>query len=120
MRLALRSLMVVLMGAVLLIAPFDCFASTGFTRAAADCCAKGKCLPTQGSDDCCKHAVPGGNDFVKVSNQVLIHILGPLQAITVTQSFLPTLSSGRIPWFALAASPPGSPPLSRLNLPLLI
>jgi hypothetical protein len=120
MSFALRSLVVAWMGISLLIAPFDCFGTTGLTQQAAECCAKGKCLPTKDSDDCCKRTVPDGHDFVMASGKVLVHVLTPLHAIAAAPCPLPTFSNPLPARLELAYSPPGSPGWSPLNLPLLI
>src|SRR5437879_11661704 len=109
MRLALRSLVVVLMGTPLLFAPLDCFGTTGLTRQAADCCAKRKCLPSSDSDDCCKRTVPDGRDFVTASSKALVQVLVPVHAIAVAQGLSPLLSDEPSTRFELAYSPPGAP-----------
>jgi len=119
MRLAFRSWVVTLMSIYMLTLPFDCFGTTGFTRETADCCAKGKCLPTKNSDSCCKRTVPNGRDIVTVSSTVAVHDLVQLHAIAVAQFFPPSLIQ-LSPRFELAYSPPGAAAASRLNLPLLI
>ena len=99
-----------------LIRPFDCFAGT-FTRKAAACCAKGKCLPKSNADECCKGTVPGGNQLSTpktADNSTPILALMPAEAPSLA---VPTfVSSG----FDEAHAPPGSPPGSNINLPLLI
>src|SRR5260370_2594263 len=50
--------------ALLLLKPFDCFSSGKFTQKAADCCKKGKCVPSSNADDCCKGTLPGGKQLV--------------------------------------------------------
>jgi hypothetical protein len=52
-----------LMAVVLLIRPFDCFAAGTPSRHAADCCLKGKCIPTANSDECCKNTAPDNNQL---------------------------------------------------------
>ena len=52
-----------LIAVVLLVRPFDCFASSEKTREAADCCLKGTCHPSANSDGCCKNTVPDGNQL---------------------------------------------------------
>ena len=114
MRLMLRNLVVALMGTLLLVAPFGCFAA-GFTRAAADCCSKGKCVPNTDADNCCKLTVPNDGDSLAASSEGLANLLVPvdLDLVYVADS----LRSSRL---ELAWSPPGSPPAFRLTLPLLI
>lgn len=120
MRFALRSFVVAVIGAYLLVAPFDCFATTGLTREAADCCTKGKCLPTKNSDSCCKRTVPNGRDFVSASREALVHSLAPIYLIADEQPALSFTQGSVSPDFELSGAPPGSPPGRRLNLPLLI
>jgi hypothetical protein len=120
MRFALRSFVVAVIGAYLLVVPFDCFATTGLTREAADCCAKGNCLPTKNSDSCCERTVPNGRDFVSASNRMLVHSLVPIDLIADEQSLSSFLRSSVLTCFELSGAPPGSPRCSRLNLPLLI
>jgi len=120
MRLALRSFVVAVIGAYLLAAPFDCFATTGLTREAADCCARGKCVPTKNTDSCCERTVPNGRDFVSASREALVHALAPLDLIADVKAFSPFIPGSATTYFELSGAPPGSPPGSRLNLPLLI
>ena len=54
---------VALAAVLLLVRPFDCFASGQFDQKAADCCKKGNCSPSN-PDDCCKATVQDGNQFV--------------------------------------------------------
>src|SRR5258708_28973370 len=56
-------IVIAVLAVLLLVRPFDCFASGKFDQKAADCCKKGKCSPSN-SDDCCKATVPGGNQLV--------------------------------------------------------
>jgi hypothetical protein len=49
---------------VLLARPFDCFAAGESSQKVADCCLKGKCVPTANSDECCKNTVPGAGQLV--------------------------------------------------------
>ena len=114
MRCVLRNLVVILMGTLMLVAPFGCFAA-GFTRAAADCCSKGKCVPNTDADNCCKLTVPNGSDSVAASSEGLAHLLAPVDLGLVYVADI--LRSSR---FELVWSPPGSPPAFRLSLPLLI
>ena|SRR5579872_5309105 len=120
MRFALRSFIVAVIGAYLLVAPFDCLATTGLTREAADCCAKGKCLPTTNSDSCCERTVPNGRDFVTASSKAPVHCLTPVGLIADQQPYSPFIPGLVSRHFELSGAPPGSPPASRLNLPLLI
>ena len=56
-------IVVSLLAIVLLVRPFDCFASVR-TREALDCCLKGKCVPGANADDCCKNTVPAANHLL--------------------------------------------------------
>jgi len=101
---------------LLLIRPFDCFASGKFDQKAADCCKKGKCSPSN-SDDCCKATVQGGTQLVTAkatdhSSPVLDLALADAPGAT-PQLFVVSFVADMYP-------PPGSPPDFRLNLPLLI
>jgi len=102
---------------LLLLKPFDCFGGGQFTQKAADCCKKGKCVPSSNADDCCKGTLPGGKQLV--ASKAPHHS-------TPTLVLLTTAGVGPIaPVFARTAStdvhaPPGSPPGYRVNLPLLI
>ena len=119
MRSVLRNLVVALMGTLLLVAPFGCFAA-GFTRAAADCCSKGKCVPNPDADNCCKLTVPSGSDSVAASSEGLAHLLAPADLVATYSYLLHVADSLRSSRLELAWSPPGSPPAFRLTLPLLI
>jgi hypothetical protein len=96
--------------------PFDCFAG-GFTRKAAACCAKGKCLPSSNADECCKNTVPSGNHL---SAPKAPDHAAPLYALMIAD--LPAVVAAPSIAFSVdeTPAPPGSPPNSRLNLPLLI
>jgi hypothetical protein len=107
---------VALLAVLVLIGPFDCFAG-GFTRKAAACCVKGKCLPTSNADECCKGTTPLSKQFSapKSSDQS-----APVQAIMATAMpgpIAPAFVAFRIDE---AHAPSSSPLSSRLNLPLLI
>jgi hypothetical protein len=102
---------------LLLLKPFDCFSSAPFTRKTADCCKKGKCAPTSNSDDCCKGTLPGGKQLLESKSPQ--HTTLTLDLITTDAPALiaPVLTAvGCID----ADAPTGSPPISNLNLPLLI
>ncbi len=106
-----------LMAVFLLLKPFDCFSSTGkFTKESADCCKRGKCTPST-KDDCCKGTVPGGNVLVTAdkAQQHELQIAPPDMPIQALPAPVFVVSS-----FHATHAPPGSPPGSRLNLPLLI
>ena len=104
--------------AVLLLAkPFDCFAGGAWTQKAADCCHKGKCTPGPNADECCQASVPEGNQFLasKAANDAapmidLVSTTAPVLSIELLYGDSPLV----------VLSPPGSPPSSHLNLPLLI
>ena len=110
---------VALVTVLLLVRPFDCFAGT-MTPQAADCCAKGKCHPGRNADECCRNMTP-------TSTQ--LSVLGPshhhavpvpdftvaTELIVVPQRIV-SLQAGA----GLSSSPPGSPPGTHRNLPLLI
>jgi hypothetical protein len=55
---------IALAAVVLLTRPFDCFASGEPSQKVADCCLKGKCVPTANSDECCKNTVPSSGQLV--------------------------------------------------------
>src|SRR5258708_38084816 len=57
-------ILIALIVVVLLVMPFDCFATGASSQTDVDCCLKGKCAPTAKSDECCKNTVPDGNQFV--------------------------------------------------------
>jgi hypothetical protein len=106
-----------LMAVVLLIRPFDCFAGSQPTRKAADCCLKGKCVPTANSDECCKNTVPGTGQLVM--SKAADHS-SPLVASTAAR--IPTLISPLT--FERLISPLRHPPpridVTLDSLPLLI
>src|SRR5712691_7616638 len=75
---------VTLFAVLLLMKPFDCLAGA-FSRKAAACCAKGKCLPTSNADECCKGTVPAGDQLstTKISDHVtplptLVAVVAPI------------------------------------------
>ena len=110
-------ILVSVIAVLLLLKPFDCFRSGQFTRKAADCCKKGKCVPSSNGDDCCKGTLPGGNQLL--TPKAPDHSTPTLELITraapgpVAPAFAATA-------FTDVEAPPGSPPSSRLNRPLLI
>jgi hypothetical protein len=55
---------IALVAVVLLARPFDCFAAGAPGQKVADCCLKGKCVPTANSDECCKNTVPSPGQLV--------------------------------------------------------
>ena len=99
-----------------LVRPFDCFAGA-LTRKAAACCLKGKCLPSSKADECCKDAVPAGN---QLSAPKTPDYATPLPALVVAAAAVVIVAPSVVSSFDEAQAPPGSPPNSRLNLPLLI
>ena len=103
------------MVAVLLVRPFDCFAATAPSRQAADCCLKGKCVPTANSDGCCKNIVPDDNQLAP--SKAAVHS-SPLIALTVVH--IPNMVSP----FLAAGDPVSHPPpgvrFTSHSLPLLI
>jgi len=106
------SLIVVL----LLLKPFDCFGTGKFTKEAADCCKKGKCNPSNG-DDCCKGTLPGGKQLVASATAHQAQFTLDVATTVALDPFKPAAAMRAI---ATIAVPLGSPPTSRLNLPLLI
>ena len=106
-----------LLAVIMLIRPFDCFASGAPTREAADCCLKGKCNPSANSDGCCKNTVPAGDQLVTAKaadhSPVLVTLIVPNSVSLIS------------PWgFQDLADPLRHPPpridLTPTNLPLLI
>jgi len=103
--------------AFLLLKPFDCFSSGQFTQKAADCCKKGKCVPSSNADDCCKGTLPGGKQLV--APKAPHHSTPTLELIT-TVAPDPIAPAFATTAFTDVEAPLGSPPSSHLNLPLLI
>ena len=107
-----------LIAVLLLLKPFDCFSSGPFTQKAADCCKKGKCVPSTNADDCCKATLPGGaSTFWRPKAP---HYSTPTLDLIDTNAHGPI-----VPAFAATAltdvyPPTSSPPRSHVNLPLLI
>ena len=108
-----------LIAVLLLIRPLDCFAGRSLTREAADCCSKGNCFPKKNADDCCKNTVPEGKQFATATLKAADHSL-PALAISAHQAIDVSTPQFAVDFFATLHTPPGSPPNSRLNLPLLI
>ena len=110
--------LVSVLAVVLLVRPFDCFASGKLSRETMDCCLKGKCTPSAQSDDCCKNnTVPDGGQLVlsKVGDHS-----APLVAVTIASVSVgtPELLAGA-PINTLRHPPPLTS-LTGRNLPLLI
>jgi predicted NAD/FAD-dependent oxidoreductase len=106
-----------LMAVLLLMRPFDCFSSGQLTQKAADCCKKGKCIPSSSSDDCCKGTLPGGQQLV--ISKAPDYSIATVDLIT-TDVLVPLTAAFATAAFTHVPVPLGSPPPSRLNLPLLI
>jgi hypothetical protein len=107
---------IAVLAVVTLLQPFDCFGAV-FSKKAAQCCHKGKCLPTKDADECCKATVPSGNQLTAPkspdhSTQLPVVLVSEAPITLVAPSFTVVLDE--------AHAPPGSPPGSRFNLPLLI
>jgi hypothetical protein len=107
---------ITLLAVLALIRPFDCFAGA-FTRKAAACCVKGKCLPTSNADECCKGTVPAGSQLSALKAPDQSTPLPALMTAAVPISIAPPLAASA---FHEPHAAPGSPPSTRLNLPLLI
>jgi hypothetical protein len=111
---------VTLISVLLLISPYDCLAAMVNPKA-ADCCAKGKCLPTHDADDCCRNTVPAGSQVaaLKPSQASFAHDTGFVAVLSVPEVTRQLLAFARAN-FSQSPSPPGSPPDFHRNLPLLI
>lgn len=106
-----------LMAVILLLRPFDCFAASAPSRQAADCCLKGKCIPTANSDECCKNIVPDHNQLAppragEHSSPLVALVVVHVSAL-VSPTFLAVASD-------LVRHPPPGIPLTSPILPLLI
>ena len=106
-----------LLTVLLLVKPFDCFGSGQFTAKAADCCKKGKCAPSSNADDCCKGTLPGGKQLVLSKaphhSAVALDLIAIVAPVIIAPVRVGTTSIEK--W-----EPPGSPPGSRVSLPLLV
>ena len=107
---------IAVMAVILLLRPLECF---GFTKEAADCCIKGKCRPSATSDDCCKGIVPNGTQLIQTDTKATVHLLSVLFPVAPAVA-ASILGEFRAEPLLRIHAPPGSPPGSRLNLPLLI
>lgn len=109
-------IVVSLLAIVLLVRPFDCFASVR-TREAMDCCLKGKCVPGANADDCCKNTVPAANHLL--ASKAAGHWTPVLTlGIPAVSAPLP-LPAVHISVDSIRRTPP-PPNLTTLNRPLLI
>ena len=104
-----------LIAVLLLLKPFDCFGTGKFTQESANCCEKGKCNPSTG-DDCCKGTLPGGKQLVASARAHHAQFTLDLAMTVGLDPFEPAAMRA----IATIAAPLGSPPTSRVNLPLLI
>ena len=114
-----RSLQIVvaLLAVFLLVRPLDCFARPQSDQKAKDCCKKGNCKPTN-PDDCCKATVQDAGQLL--TSKAPEH---PSPVFHVVMAEMPSSPSQPLVMAALffeLHAPPGSPPNTRLNLPLLI
>ena len=107
---------VAFLAVLLLVRPFDCFAGGKFDQKAADCCKKGKCSPSN-SDDCCKATIPGGYQLVSSPTPDHSDLVLAVSSTIVSCAALQVRKTFD---FVEIQQPPGSPPDSRLTLPLLI
>jgi hypothetical protein len=105
-----------LVAVLLLLKPF-CFSNGPFTRKAAACCKKGKCTPSTGADECCKGTIPGGKQLV--ASKASEHSAPALYIVSADLLGSVDLSFAHSSLVDIP-SPPGSPPIARVNLPLLI
>ena len=102
---------------LLLLKPFNCFSAAPFTQKAADCCKKGKCIPSSNADDCCKGTLPGGKQLV--ASKASEHSAPVLDIVSADVLGSVDLSFARSSLVDIQSSA-GSPPIARVNLPLLI
>src|ERR1700674_667892 len=105
-----------LMVVVLLLGPFDCFAASTPSREAADCCLKGKCIPTANSDECCKNTVPDDNQLAPSKAGEHSSPLVALAVVHVSTLVSPTFLAVGDP----VRHPPPGLPLTSPSQPLLI
>jgi hypothetical protein len=114
-----RSLQIVvaLMAVFLLVRPLDCLAGPQFDQKAKDCCKKGNCKPSN-PDDCCKATVQNGSQLL--TSKAPEHPSPVLHAVMAQMPSSPSKPLVMASLFVELHAPPGSPPYSRLNLPLLI
>jgi hypothetical protein len=109
-------IVVSLLAIVLLVRPFDCFASAR-TREAMACCLKGKCVPSANADDCCKNTIPAANHLL--ASKAAGHWT-PMLALGVPFVSAPLPSSPvQLHVDSLRRAPPPLN-LTALNRPLLI
>jgi hypothetical protein len=106
-----------LMVLVLLLGPLDCFAAGAPLSRVADCCLKGRCVPTANSDTCCKNTVPDRDQFVpskaaEHSSPLVAMIALPIPALDCSSTFLAFDDTAR--------HPPPRIELSVPSLPLLV
>src|SRR5258707_2743419 len=95
---------------LLLLKPFDCFSTGQFTEKAADCCKKGKCVPSSNADDCCKGTLPGGKQLMASKAP---HHLTPTLDFMASNAAGPIAPAFAAVFFSRIEAPPGSPPSSR-------
>jgi len=112
-----RSIQIIanLLAVLLLVTPFDCFASGKASHQAMECCLKGKCGPTAKADTCCKNTVPDGQLAVSKASADTT----PLAVVTASAASLlvPPVRPCEVA-AALCHPPPSA--LTARNLPLLI
>lgn len=101
-----------LIAVALLLGPFDCFAAGVPSSHAADCCMKGKCVPTANSDECCKNSAPDRDQFVP--SKAAEH-LSPLIGIVTAHVLLDSCPTFQ----AFDDSVRHPPPLIELTVPSL-
>jgi hypothetical protein len=113
-----RSIQIVvsMLAIVLLVRPFDCFA-TARTPEAMKCCLKGQCAPSAEADDCCKNTVPATNHFL-ASNAA--GQWAPLLALAPAPVSVPLAMMSVPACVDSLRRPPPPFSLTGLNLPLLI
>jgi hypothetical protein len=106
-----------LLAVLLLLRPFDCFASAAPAHRVSDCCLKGKCDPVAKAAECCRNGVPGGGQLVLTNTAAKST---PIAAVAANHPSI--LVPGKT--IERRADPLRHPPppssLTARNLPLLI
>ncbi len=106
-----------LLAILILLRPFDCFATGPRTQEAMKCCLKGQCAPSVTADACCKNTVPAACHLVD-SKAPGHGAPEPVPARVFVSQVVPT-------WFfqnsvGLPRHPPPRDRPGARNLPLLV
>lgn len=108
---------IALVAVLLLVKPSGCFARGVSPQKAMVCCREDKCIPRSNSGECCKHTAP---DCRQVEVPDSPGISPPVAEAGILDDPDTTSQEAAAHPLVELGAPPGSPPDSGLDLPLLV